>query len=86
MVDYLGHGPTDEGQYGIRFRGPEGEQHLGVAKMRPLENEHKGDRLMHVTFHNGSTANVRMPRSIASRFSSRRWPECPSRRSCPQKM
>ncbi len=61
-VEYLGHGPTAEGDYGIKFRTPQGEeQHLALAKLRPIENEHAGDRMMEATFHNGSAVNMRMP-------------------------
>ena len=61
-VEYLGHGPTEEGDYGIKFRTPQGEeQHLALAKFRPIENEHTGDRMMEATFRNGTLANMRMP-------------------------
>ena len=62
VVEYLGHGPTEGGGYGIAFRTPQGEQqHLPVAKLRPIENEHAEDRMMEATFHNGTVANMRMP-------------------------
>jgi len=62
VAEYLGHGPTDEGKYGISYRTPEGEQqHLSVAKIQPIENEHAGDRMMQATFHNGTVVNMRMP-------------------------
>ncbi len=59
---YLRHGPTEEGQYGITFKTPEGaEQHLGVARMKPIESGDSENPMMHVTFHNGSTALMRVP-------------------------
>ena len=59
-AEYLGHGPTTEGQYGISFKTPEGEQHLGVKGMKEIERGPAG-HLMHVTFYNGSAATLRMP-------------------------
>ena len=81
-AEYLGHGPTTEGQYGISFKTPEAEQqHLGVKGMKEIERGPAG-HLMQVTFHNGSAATLRMPEEHRKEVFRQLLSRAPSRRTC----